>query len=304
MKIVTHKQFRDFLRQCAMPDATIPHCTPFTDDATYNMAVVKGFNFSPSRVKKQFRHITFYGICFINCNLGNCEFVFCTFDHCTFNYCIMNVASFHNCTFEHCNVNECNFNGSILNATTFTDSSIHNTMFNGASISGYTTDKSFLFVGCFVYLSNFTNASISPAPYCTTFYDPTTVMGETNAGVRLVCPEEGSFIAFKKARSRMRFATYDSTQVIVKLEIPASAKRSSATTRKCRCSEAKVLGFYDTKGCPISPRHPVRSAHSVDFIYNLGETVYVHDFDENRWHECAEGIHFFMTFEEAAQYTI
>ena len=41
----------------------------------------------------------------------------------------------------------------------------------------------------------------------------------------LQCPEEGAFIGWKKAHNH-----------IVKLEICADALRSSATSRKCRCS--------------------------------------------------------------------
>ena len=46
-------------------------------------------------------------------------------------------------------------------------------------------------------------------------------------------------------------------------------------------------------------------AHSVfdeNFIYRVGETVEVKDFDENRWDECSTGIHFFITRGEAASY--
>lgn len=34
------------------------------------------------------------------------------------------------------------------------------------------------------------------------------------------------------------------------------------------------------------------------------ETVSVADFDENRWNECAPGIHFFITREEAVRYEL
>ena len=53
----------------------------------------------------------------------------------------------------------------------------------------------------------------------------------------LQCPEEGGFIGYKKARGH-----------IIKLEILPDAKRSSATTRKCRCSAAKVLSITTLDG--------------------------------------------------------
>lgn len=39
------------------------------------------------------------------------------------------------------------------------------------------------------------------------------------------------------------------------------------------------------------------------FIYRVGETVSVDDFDNNRWNECAPGIHFFVTRDEAVKYS-
>lgn len=39
-------------------------------------------------------------------------------------------------------------------------------------------------------------------------------------------------------------------------------------------------------------------------MYEVGKTVSVDDFDENRWHECSTGIHFFITREEAVRYIL
>ena len=60
--------------------------------------------------------------------------------------------------------------------------------------------------------------------------------------IPMICPEEGEFIGWKKASAS------NGEGVIVKLEIPASAKRSSATSRKCRCNKAKVLEIYNLYG--------------------------------------------------------
>ena len=106
----------------------------------------------------------------------------------------------------------------------------------------------------------------------------------------LQCPETGSFIGYKKAADK-----------IVMLEICADAKRSSATSRKCRCSKAKVLSITHLDGSD-SGLTEVRSNYSKEFVYRVGETVEVPDFDENRWNECAPGIHFFVTREEAVKY--
>ena len=106
----------------------------------------------------------------------------------------------------------------------------------------------------------------------------------------LQCPETGSFIGYKKASG-----------YIIELEICADAKRSSATSRKCRCSKAKVLGITNLDGS-VSGLREIGSNYNKNFIYHIGETVEVPNFDDNRWNECAPGIHFFVTREEAVKY--
>ena len=105
----------------------------------------------------------------------------------------------------------------------------------------------------------------------------------------LQCPEEGAFIGWKKAHNH-----------IVKLEICADALRSSATSRKCRCSSAKVLAIENIDGSEYGDI--VESDYDPFFKYKVGEIVKVENFDTNRWHECAPGIHFFITREEAVKY--
>ena len=115
---------------------------------------------------------------------------------------------------------------------------------------------------------------------------------------RLVCPEEGSFIGFKKAHT----ASPDFREAIVKLLITEDAKRSSATTRKCRCDKAKVISITRLDG-----KENFTTAYSYydrNFQYTVGQTVIVDDFDEDRWNECSTGVHFFRTREEAIDYAI
>lgn len=109
----------------------------------------------------------------------------------------------------------------------------------------------------------------------------------------ICCPEEGSFTGFKQAY-------LNNTPVIVKLQIPADAKRSSATSRKCRCSKAKVLSITDFSG--VAEFQMAVSGYDNNFIYEVGKTVIVDDYDDNRWNECSTGIHFFITRDEAVIY--
>ena len=106
----------------------------------------------------------------------------------------------------------------------------------------------------------------------------------------MACPEEGSFIGFKKCKD----------DKIVKLEILSDAKRSSATCRKCRCDKAKVLSITDING--LQEFDEATSRHDLTFIYKVGEIVSVDNLNEDRWDECASGIHFFITRQEAVEY--
>ena len=107
----------------------------------------------------------------------------------------------------------------------------------------------------------------------------------------ICCPEAGSFVGWKKVRG----------DLIVKLEVTENAKRSSAFGRKCRCNEAKVLDIQNLDGTSADVTE-VYSKHDANFAYRVGEIVRVDDFDEDRRNECAPGIHFFITRQEAVDY--
>ena len=109
-------------------------------------------------------------------------------------------------------------------------------------------------------------------------------------GCYLSCPTEGSFIGWKKASGH-----------IVKLRIPEDARRSSATGHKCRCDKAYVMEIQNMDGTRATV-DAVRSDHDKNFVYTVGATVEVPDFDDNRWSECAPGIHFFIDRRAAVEY--
>lgn len=69
--------------------------------------------------------------------------------------------------------------------------------------------------------------------------------------------------------------------LLVKLLIPEDARRSSATSSKCRCDKAKVIEITDLKG--IKTYDTAVSSYDDSFIYKVGETVSVDDFCENRF---------------------
>ena len=124
------------------------------------------------------------------------------------------------------------------------------------------------------------------------------VRGAEGAGLIMaqtrILPDGGDVIGWKKAW------TVDDQPIIVKLLIPSDAQRSNAMGRECRASEARVLDLQDLAGHSIAT--VAHSAHDPEFAYRLGETVESDGFNPDRWVECTDGIHFFITRIEAVEY--
>jgi hypothetical protein len=92
---------------------------------------------------------------------------------------------------------------------------------------------------------------------------------------------EGDLIGWKKCRGN----------VIVKLRIPADARRSHAFGRKCRAEYADVLEVIGAdRGISI---------HDRKTEYVAGSRVVPDAFDENWQDECSSGVHFYITRTEA-----
>lgn len=87
---------------------------------------------------------------------------------------------------------------------------------------------------------------------------------------------------------------------IAKLLIPKEAKRSNGFTRKCRAEFVKVLSIVDEGGRLLSS---CLSKRDVGLNYIVGEICKPGGFDEDWKNECAEGINFFSTYEEAMGYS-
>ena len=105
-----------------------------------------------------------------------------------------------------------------------------------------------------------------------------------------ICPEEGAFIAWKKAGSK-----------IVKLSIPAEAKRTSSLIgRKCRAEFVDTLWiFVDTLGIEDGSE---KAISEMGGIYEVGKRTYPDKYCDDIRIECSSGIHFFMTRKEAEEW--
>ena len=126
--------------------------------------------------------------------------------------------------------------------------------------------------------------------YNTNLYNANLFNAKTIPYIPLACPSDGAFTAWKKIEN-----------YLVKLEIPASAKRCSATTQKCRASKAKVLGIYTLDGKKTGLKH-ILNTSQVKLDYIVGKTIYPDYYDEDRWNECSHGIHFFINKQDAINF--
>jgi uncharacterized protein YjbI with pentapeptide repeats len=102
---------------------------------------------------------------------------------------------------------------------------------------------------------------------------------------------DGKIIGWKKCNN----------SVIVKMEIPAKAKRSNATGRKCRAEFAKVLALYDVSTMKELAEDciAITNIHGPRTEYQAGKTTKCDKWNEDNWVECGGGIHFFITELEA-----
>ena len=186
------------------------------------------------------------------------------------------------------NLSGANLGGAYLGGANLSGANLSDANLGGANLGGANLGGAYLWradlrrtdlrganLGC----ANLGDADLRGAQY-----------NEKTAFLAFVCPEEGDFIAWKKVGN-----------VIIKMRIPAEAKRSSATTRKCRCEYAKVLELQNLDGTPYNGDKVVNKRY-VETIYKVGEIVHSDSWDDNRWNECSHGIHFFITRDEAVRY--
>jgi len=196
------------------------------------------------------------------------------------------------------NLSHADFSCATLKGADLHGAKLYNASFANANLEGANlrcADLTFAnIIGANLSCADLTGAEIK---YCN-FGISTSLTDTIMPDFPLACPEKGSFIAYKGV---VKTVEYDmEAEFIVKLEIPEYAKRSSATSNKCRCSKAKVLEIKDVKNGRTVDE--ITNTNMLRCIYKVGEMVYPDFFDECRWHECSNGIHFFMTEEEVSLY--
>ena len=182
----------------------------------------------------------------------------------------LNGASLYRANLNGANLYRANLNGANLYRANLYGANLNGANLNGASLNGANLNGANL-NGASLYRANLNGATNIP-------YIP------------FVCPSDGAFIGWKKVCGNL-----------IKLEIPEDARRSSATSQKCRCDKAKVLSVWNMR-LEEEVSEVVNHAYGQDTLYKVGEMVYPDSFDENRWNECSHGIHFFINKQDAIDY--
>lgn len=190
----------------------------------------------------------------------------------------------------------------------FTWSDFKNVIFDGADLSGCILENTYfsqctlkqtLFINVNLKAANLRFCDLSHANICGANLLCTVLEGANLEGIifdentkffRLYCPEKGAFLGYKKCFNNR----------LVQLLIPQDGKRTSATANSCRCNKAKVLTIksFDYK----ENFGEATSLVDENFIYRVGETLEIKDFNEDRWRDSTTGIHFWLTREEALKY--
>ena len=114
-----------------------------------------------------------------------------------------------------------------------------------------------------------------------------------NCKCKQFIPQDTELIGWKKALN-------DKSVVLVKLRIPADAKRVGGEDFKCRCNKAEVLDIF---GLMDNRKHynSCYSSYNPNFKYVVGEVV-ESEYDENPIVTCSKGIHFFLDKNLAIDY--
>jgi len=169
-----------------------------------------------------------------------------------------------------------NLSGANLSRANLSGADLSGANLSGANLSGANLSRANLY-GADLSGANLSGADLSGAD----------LSGAKNADYAIaqtrILPE-GDLIGWKKCQSA----------VIVKLRIPTDAKRSHAFGRKCRAEFADVL--------EVIGADEGTSSHDNKTKYIAGCRVTADKFDDNFQNECAGGIHFFITRQEAENY--
>lgn len=194
--------------------------------------------------------------------------------------CEVKNASLKKANFLEAQICNCDFSGSDLEETCFACADFDDATFVNTKLCN--ADFDFAERTYWTYFSGSDMTGLSTADVD---FDPDYLKGVKGLHMHLFCPEEGSFIAWKKCREGK----------IVKLLIPEHAERKGNTVYNCRASEAVVLEIFDKEGKPVDE---AVSRYNKEFKYVKGEKVVAEGLDHKRFSDVS-GIYFVLSRADA-----
>lgn len=224
--------------------------------------------------------VNLQGTTFNRLDLHNAHFLECDMQNTYFTQCYMDQVWLRNLSAESAIFDMCNFVGAkfvnvIMRRAYFTGTDLRDSKFTKCDVefayfnSAVLTGTTFSLTNIEKAYKDYLTVGLHPAP-------------------------EGDLIGYGKKGD-----------YIVTLLIPKEARRSCATSRKYRAEYVKVLSIetlFGTPGPSAITNQYCTEGHTKSVRYAVGEYAYPDTWDENRWNECSNGIHFWLTKEEARQW--
>jgi uncharacterized protein YjbI with pentapeptide repeats len=217
-------------------------------------------------------------------DLSDADINYAYLNYANLNYANLSDVDFCGTDLRNANLSYANLSGANLHGADLSYANLSRTNLRGTNLS-YAS-----LCGADISYANLSGTDLSDADLS----DADLLGAKNMMYIPMACPEEGSFIGFKKA-------VYANKDYIVKLEISVDARRSSATSRKCRCDKAKVLEIQNLDGSKANI-DVVYSAYDPSFQYKTGQIVEEPKYDDNRFNVCSKGIHFFINRQEAVDF--
>jgi len=196
----------------------------------------------------------------------------------------LNHADLSHANLNHANLSRANLSYANLSGADLSRANLSGANLSGANLSHADLSRANLSHADLSY-ADLSHANLSRANLSGANLNRAKNIPDFVAAITSIVPE-GELIVYKKLIGG----------AIATLRVLKEAKRSNATGRKCRAEYAEVLAVQDGYGNAIESGG---SRFDHDFIYRVGETVRPHEWCEDRWQECAGGIHFYLTRYEA-----
>ena len=176
------------------------------------------------------------------------------------------------------NLSGANLSGANLSVANLYKANLYKANLSGANLSGANLN------GADLYKANLSGANLYKANLSGADLNGADLSGAIDADYAIACTRilpDGDLIGWKKCKD----------DVIVKLRIPESARRSHAFGRKCRAEYADVI---EVIGAAVAI-----SEYNTITEYKTGKRIMSDKWCDNWQEECSNGIHFYITRAEA-----